>query len=69
MEELTFEIPDLHCEGCANRSAEILEKLEGVEQATVSIDNKSAKVFYNSDQTSFDTFKEALAKADYTAEK
>ncbi|NGP90036.1 heavy-metal-associated domain-containing protein [Fodinibius halophilus] len=69
MDTLKFNIPDLHCGGCADRSAEILEELEGVKQATVSIDDKSAEVSYNPEQASFNTFKEALAEANYTAEK
>ncbi|GEM_PF-658875 len=69
MEKLTFNIPDLHCEGCANRSTNILEKLDGVQQADVTFDDKSAAVEYNPDEASFEEMKEALAKANYTAKK
>lgn len=43
METLKFNIPDLHCDGCANRSANILEKLKGVQTARVTFDDKSAE--------------------------
>jgi copper chaperone len=69
MEKLTFNIPDLHCEGCADRSTNILERLEGVQQAEVSLDDKSAKVAFDTSKASFEDMKQALAKADYTAEK
>tara|TARA_R110002124_G_scaffold89692_1_gene229288 strand:- start:2684 stop:2893 length:210 start_codon:yes stop_codon:yes gene_type:complete len=69
MKKITFNIPDLHCEGCANRSTNILERLDGVKHAKVTIDNKSAEVEYNVAQTSFEEMKEALAKANYTTEK
>ena len=69
MEKLTFNIPDLHCEGCAERSTNILERLDGVHNAEVTFDDNSAKVEYNPDKTSFEDMKQTLAKADYTAEK
>lgn len=69
MEKLTFNIPDLHCEGCADRSGNILERLEGVQKADIMFDDKSAEVEYDENQTSFENMKEALAKASYTAER
>ncbi len=69
MEKLIFNIPDLHCEGCANRSANILKRLDGVQNAKITIDDKSAKVEFDPDQTSFDEMKEALAKTNYSAKK
>jgi len=69
MEKLTFNIPDLHCEGCAERSTNILERLDGVQKADVTFDNKTAEVEFDPDQVSFDDIKQALAKANYTAEQ
>jgi copper chaperone len=69
MENITFNIPDLHCKGCAGRSANILERLDGIQKAEVTFDDKSAEVEYNPDKASFDEMKAALAKANYTAEK
>lgn len=69
MEKLRFKIPNLHCKGCADRSANILEQQEGVKQADVTFDDKSAEVEFDSGQISFEQMKEALAKADYAAEK
>lgn len=69
MEKLTFSIPDLHCEGCADRSTNILERLGGVQKAEVTYDDKTAKVEYDPGDTSFEVMKEALDKANYTAEK
>lgn len=61
MEKLAFVIPDLHCEGCANRSTNILERLKGVQKADVTFDDKSAEVEYDADKVSFEDIKEALA--------
>lgn len=69
MEKLTFTIPDLNCEGCADRSTNILERLDGVQEAKVTFEDKSAKVEFDSDKTSLDEMKQALEKANYTAEK
>ncbi len=69
MEKLTFNIPDLHCEGCADRSTNILERINGVQKADVSFDTKSAEVEYDSDRTSFEEMEKALDKANYTAKK
>ncbi len=69
MEKLTFNIPDLHCEGCADRSSNILERIDGVQKAKVTFDDKSAEIEFDPDEASFEDMKEALAKADYTAEK
>jgi copper chaperone CopZ len=69
MEKLTFNIPDLHCEGCADRSINILERLDGVKNANVTFEDKSAEVEFDSNKTSFDEMKQALKKANYTAEK
>lgn len=68
MEKLNFTIPDLHCEGCADRSSNILERLDGVQKAAVTFNDKSAKLEYDPDKTSLEDIKEALAKANYTAE-
>lgn len=67
MEKLTFTIPDLHCQGCANRSTNILERLEGIQKADVTFDDRSARVEYDENKVSFEDMKEVLAKANYTA--
>ncbi|MDR8390488.1 heavy-metal-associated domain-containing protein [Aliifodinibius sp. S!AR15-10] len=69
MEKLTFNIPDLHCEGCADRTTNILERLDGVNNTNVAFDDKSAEVEFDPEQASFEDFKNALAKANYTAER
>lgn len=69
MKNITFNIPDLHCEGCADRSTNILERLEGVHKANVTFEDKTAKVEFDSDKASFEDIKVPLTKAGYTAEK
>jgi len=69
MKSIQFQIPDLHCESCAERSTNILQRLEGVQNASVTFENKSAEVVFDSDKVSYNDIKEALAKANYTAKK
>ena len=69
MKKLTFNIPDLHCEGCAERSTNILERLDGVKNASVTFDDKSVEVDFDPDLTSFEDMKQTLEKANYIAEK
>jgi len=69
MKKLEFNIPDLHCEGCAERSTNILKRLEGVHKAEVTFEDKTAKVEFDPDKASFDKIKEALTRANYTAKK
>lgn len=67
-EATQFRIPDLHCDGCVNRVTNVLERLDGVRSAKVSLDDKTAEVTHD-DTVNFDTMKSAVEKAGYTAER
>lgn len=61
-------ITGMHCSGCADRVTKVLNELEGVRSAEVSLDNEEAAVAYDEDQTDSSQLKEAVEKAGYNAE-
>ncbi len=67
-QSLTFRIPDIHCIGCARRITRVLERLDGVRAANVTLDGKSAQVDYDAEATDFEEMKQAVEKAGYTVE-
>lgn len=68
-QETTLSIGGMHCEGCAERVANVLERLEGVQAAKVSLEDKEAHVTHDADIPSFEQMKEAVEKASYEAER
>lgn len=65
---ITFRIPDMHCEGCAQRLTNVLERIEGVRAAHVRFENKTAEVDYDADRADQEAMKQAVEKAGYTFE-
>ena len=68
-QDLTFRIPDIHCVGCTRRITNVLERLDGVRSANVTMDDKSAQVDYDAEATDFEEMKQAVEKAGYTVER
>ncbi|WP_457651416.1 heavy-metal-associated domain-containing protein [Rhodocaloribacter sp.] len=68
-QSLTFRIPDIHCVGCTRRITKVLERLDGVRAANVTVDEKSAQVDYDAEATDFEEMKRAVEKAGYTVER
>lgn len=64
--EATFRIPDMRCEGCTERVTRVLERLEGIRSAEVSLDGKTAAVVYDERAADVDDMKRAVEKAGYT---
>lgn len=65
MQEISFRIPDMHCEGCTQRITRVLERLEGVRSAEVTLEGKRADVTYDAERTGPDALKAATRKAGY----
>lgn len=61
----TFRIPDMHCEGCTERVSRILEQINGVRSADVSLEGKQAVVTYDAGAISPDALREAIERAGY----
>ena len=60
-----FPIDGMHCAGCANSAEKALNKLEGVEEASVSIASEQATVTYDREQTDRQQMAEAVREAGY----
>jgi copper chaperone CopZ len=63
-----FRVPDMHCEGCTERVTNVLERLDGVRSAEVSLADKTAMVEIEDGSVNFDALKAAVEKAGYTVE-
>lgn len=68
-QETEFCVLGMTCTGCTQRVAKVLERVDGVRSADVSLDDKLAKVSYDADTANFEDMKEAVEKAGYTVEK
>ncbi|MCP3738107.1 heavy metal translocating P-type ATPase [Rossellomorea sp. BNER] len=68
-EKAEFDISGMTCAACANRIEKRLNKLEGVQNATVNFALESAQVEYNPDEVSVQDMKEAIKKLGYRLEQ
>lgn len=64
----TLHIPDMHCDGCAARITNVLERLEGVRAADVSFETKTAQIEYDDEAAHHGDLTEAVEKAGYTVD-
>ena len=67
MKKISLKIEGMHCEGCSNRLTRVLENLDGVISANVSLENKKADIEYNEDILSIEEIKEAISDAGFEA--
>lgn len=68
MKELKFKIEGMHCTGCSTRLQKVLNNLEGVEEAEVSLEAKQAMIKYDEDKISIEEIREAIEDAGFKAE-
>ena len=47
MKKVEIKIEGMHCEGCSKRLTKVLNNVEGVNMAEVSLENRLAKVEYD----------------------
>lgn len=69
MKEVKLNITGMHCEGCSTRLQKVLNNQDGVEDATVSLENKEAVVKFDESQTNVNALKEAVEDAGFEAEE
>jgi len=55
----------MHCEGCANRVSTILQTVDGVRTANVSLEKGQAEIAFYTTKTGFNQLKESVEKAGY----
>ena len=68
MKEINLKIEGMHCAGCSTRLERILNNLEGVEKAKVSLEEKQATIKFDETKTNIENIKEAIADAGFKGE-
>lgn len=65
MKNVKLSVEGMHCEGCSKRLENMLNELEGVESANVSLEEKTADVNYNEEEITIEEIKEAIIDAGF----
>lgn len=68
MKEIKLKIKGMHCEGCSNRLEKILNNVDGVESAKVSLEEKSADIKYNEEEVELNTILQEIEDAGFKGE-
>ena len=68
MKEINLKIEGMHCAGCSTRLERVLNNLEGVEEAKVSLEEKQATIKFDETKTNIENIKEAIADAGFKGE-
>ena len=68
MKETNLKIEGMHCAGCSTRLEKVLNNLEGVEQAQVSLQEKKATIKYDENKISLESIKESIEDAGFKGE-
>ena len=68
MKEINLKIEGMHCAGCSTRLERILNNLEGVEEAKVSLEEKQATIKFDETKTNIKNIKEAIEDAGFKGE-
>ncbi len=69
MKEITLNIGNMACQGCAEKIADTLKDLNGVKKVKTKIRKKSVQVEFNPDKTDEIQIETALTKAGYEPKK
>ena len=68
MKETNLKIEGMHCAGCSTRLERVLNNLEGVETAKVSLEEKKATIKYDETKINTENIKEAIEDAGFKGE-
>ncbi len=68
MKEVNLKIEGMHCAGCSTRLEKVLNNLEGVEKAEVSLEEKQAIIKYDETKINIENIKEAIDDAGFKGE-
>ena len=68
MKEIKLKIEGMHCAGCSNRLEKILNNVDGVESAKVSLEEKSADIKYNEGELELNTILQEIEDAGFKGE-
>lgn len=67
MKEVKLNIEGMHCTGCSTRLEKVLNNVDGVESAKVSLEEKKADIKYDEVQVSENELIEAVEDAGFKA--
>lgn len=65
MKEIKLNIEGMHCTGCSTRLEKVLNNVDGVEDAKVSLEEKKADIKYDETQVSEKELIEAVEDAGF----
>ena len=65
MKEIISNIEGMHCEGCSSRLERVLNNLDGVENAKVSLADKKAIIKFNENECTLEKIKESIEDAGF----
>ena len=68
MKETNLKIEGMHCAGCSTRLEKVLNNLEGVETAKVSLEEKKATIKYDETKINIESIKETIEDAGFKGE-
>lgn len=68
MKEIELKIEGMHCAGCSTRLERVLNNLEGVEEAKVSLEEKQATIKFDETKTNIENIKETIEDAGFKGE-
>ena len=68
MKKVLLKIEGMHCAGCSNRLEKILNNVDGVESAKVSLEEKSADIKYNEEEVELNTILQGIEDAGFKGE-
>lgn len=65
MQTEVIKVNGMTCQGCVNSVKNVLEKIRGVQNADVSLEQKQVTVQYDATATDANQFKEAIKEAGF----
>ena len=65
MKEVKLNIEGMHCTGCSTRLEKVLNNIDGVESAKVSLEEKKADIKYDEAQVNERELKEVIEDAGF----
>lgn len=68
MREIKLKIEGMHCAGCSNRLEKILNNVDGVESAKVSLEEKSSDIKYNEEEVELNKILQEIEDAGFKGE-
>lgn len=68
MKEIKLKIEGMHCAGCSNRLEKILNNIDGVESAKVSLKEKLADIKYNEEEVELNIILQEIEDAGFKGE-